>query len=286
MVFISWMQSHALKHNHNLNLCTPVTASELDVLVIAWCDSEITCAANFCLFFALIAVHGSRSNIKVSTLAHSLIFNLGLRLHRQCDPVRSLLFRCLHTVASAQWLLRWGLCSTDEAGKQRNVLGKELLFQRRFASWAPCCLCFLSTLHCYKAKRNTTRLNWQGEVRESTVQFSFMAALYILTCPCAVVVKGLAADLAVMFCARGVLEAPDTCCSVCALAIGTSTHSDRHLPSSSNPFYSSSPDDKSYFPYRHSEKELGEKQLKTRWWVEHLSPSHFFPHPQCTVYKW
>lgn len=83
-------------------------------------------------------------------------------------------------------------------------------------------------------------------------------------CPCAVVVKGLVADRAVMYCTRGDLKAPDTCCSVCALAIGTSTQSDRHLPFSSNPFYTSSPDDKSYFPYRHSEKELGKKQLKER----------------------
>lgn len=83
-------------------------------------------------------------------------------------------------------------------------------------------------------------------------------------CPCAVVVKGLAADLEVMYYTRGVLKAPDTCCSVCALAIGTRAHSDRHLPFSSNPFYTSSPDDKSYFPYRDIEEELGEKQLKTR----------------------
>lgn len=98
------------------------------------------------------------------------------------------------------------------------------------------------------------------------VRFSFMAAFHIfrLTCPCAVVVKGLVADRAVMYCTRGDLKAPDTCCSVCALAIGTSTQSDRHLPFSSNPFYTSSPDDKSYFPYRHSEKELGKKQLKER----------------------
>lgn len=98
------------------------------------------------------------------------------------------------------------------------------------------------------------------------VPFIFMAMLDIfqLMCRFAVVVKGLMADRAVMYRTRGVPKAPDTCCSVCALAIGTSTHSDSHLPFSSNPFYTSSPDDKSYFPYRHSEKELGEKQLKTR----------------------
>lgn len=90
-----------------------------------------------------------------------------------------------------------------------------------------------------------------------------MAARYIFQqmCPGAVAVKGLTADPAVMYCTQGVLKAPDTP-AVCALAIGTSTHADRHLPFCFNPFYTSSPDDKSYFPYRHSEKEPGEKQLK------------------------
>lgn len=95
-------------------------------------------------------------------------------------------------------------------------------------------------------------------------QFSFMAALYISPARVRWQLRDSRADHAVMHCTRGVLKAPDTCCSVCALAIGTNTHSDRHPPFSSNPFYTSSPDDESYFPYRHSEKELGEKQLKRR----------------------
>lgn len=114
------------------------------------------------------------------------------------------------------------------------------------------------------------------QVRESVVQCSFMAALSIFRPVCAAVVRGLPADLAVMY-SRSSRKSQTHCCSVSALAIGTSTHGDRHLPFSSNPFYTSSPDDKSYFPYRHSEKELGEKQLKKCQWVEHLSPISLFP---------
>lgn len=122
-------------------------------------------------------------------------------------------------------------------------------------------MCFSAALQ-GREKYYKVKLTGRSE-RQRTLQFSFVAALYIFqpTCLCAVVVKGPAADLAVMYCARGLLKFPDACCSVCALAIGTGTHSDRHLPSSSNPFYTSSPDDKRYFPFRHSEKELGGKQL-------------------------
>ncbi|CAB1452706.1 unnamed protein product [Pleuronectes platessa] len=50
--------------------------------------------------------------------------------------------------------------------------------------------------------------------------------------------------------------APGTGCNLCMVAIGRGSHSDRHLPFSANPFRTSSQDDKSYSPYRHSENEL------------------------------
>lgn len=53
------------------------------------------------------------------------------------------------------------------------------------------------------------------------------------------------------------LRAPDMLQHI-VLAIGTSTHSDGHLRSPCYAFYTSSPDDKSHFPYRRSGKELGE----------------------------
>lgn len=135
-----------------------------------------------------------------------------------------------------------------------------------------------SVCSCAAARLEEILQGWTDKARWGEVWFSLASRPRFTFCSrCAVAVKGLVADRAVMYCTGGVLKAPDACCcSVCALAIGTSTHSDRHLPFCSNPFYTSSPDDKSYFPYRHSEKERGEKQLKRRWWVEHLSPSHCF----------
>lgn len=110
-------------------------------------------------------------------------------------------------------------------------------------------------------------------------------ALHFPAGVCAAVVRGLPADIAVMY-SRSSRKPQTHCCSVSALAIGTSTHGDRHLPFSSNPFYTSSPDDKSYFPYRHSEKELGEKQLKKCQWVEHLSPISLFPIQNAEMIEW
>lgn len=199
-------------------------------------------------------------------------------MHRPCEPVKNLVFICSLSICSPP--LRRGLCCTDEAGKQCDVLGKQLLFQWRFAKRGSCCLWFLIihheiNTHLYfsatRPKRNTTRLHWQGEILESMIQCSFMALLYIfqLMYPCAAVVNRAAL--------HWTQRAPGTCCSVCAFAIGTRTHSDRHLPFCYNPFYTSSPDDKSYFPYRHSQKELGEKQLIMCRWVEYLSPSYCFP---------
>lgn len=227
--------------------------------------------ANFCLpgFGA-----GKQEEHKGFNTCHSLVSSWNrFVLHGQHKPVKCLLFRRSRGICSVP--RRWGLCSTDEVNNAMSLeknyfndglsAGCHAVFAFNYAPWWKTHPCLF--LHCYKVKGNDTRLEWRGKVRDSAVQVSFMVVLYVfhLMCGrCAVVVKWLAVDLAVMCWAQGVLKTLDTCRSVCALAIGTSTHSDRHLPSSSNPFHTSSPDDKSYFPYRHSEKELGGKQLKAR----------------------
>lgn len=214
-----------------------------------------------------------------------LPFTLGLR--RQCEPVRRL--RSSHSICSTP--LQWGSCATDEAGKQCDVLGKkDLLFRRGFACQALCCHWFLIThheinAHLYfsaprKAKRNTTQ-GWSDKSRWVEVWNCLVSRPHFtFSSRCAPVQWQLRDPrLIVRWCTvlQEFSKLQTHTAGVCALAIGTSPHSDRHPPFCSNPFYTSSPDDKSHFPYRHSEKERCEKQLKRRWWVEHLSPSHCSP---------
>lgn len=141
---ISWMQSHEPQHKHHLNLCAPALASAQDRITCTVCVSVMSLIARF-------------------QHLHTAWFQL--QLHRRCEPAQTFcldLYVQYHQLGAycdvwqtmqGPWERITFLCVC-----QLNSM-PALLF-----NYTPREIHMCVFLQRYKAERNTTRLNWRGEV--------------------------------------------------------------------------------------------------------------------------
>lgn len=121
---------------------TPINVKQIYVhnsLWTCWIMSEL--CRYFLSFHCTEAVLTSRFQ-HLPQKRKMLHFNLGLRLHRQCKPAKSLVFRCSHSICSAP--LQWGNV-LNRSGVNTAKSLQRITVSMRVCQSAPCCLWFLIT---------------------------------------------------------------------------------------------------------------------------------------------